>query len=83
MPITLETYFEHNGETKTISDHDRDLIHELSKRNDSVCNLDQYIANAEPDQELKMLWTELRDQEKENVRRLKKIIVNHIKKSCF
>ncbi len=83
MPITAETYFEHNGETKTISDHDRDLIYELSKRNDSVSHLDKYIANAEPDKELKMFWIDLKKQEKENVRRLKKIIVSHIKKSCF
>ncbi|MCX8495744.1 MAG: hypothetical protein ORN51_06125 [Akkermansiaceae bacterium] len=83
MPITAETYFEHNGETKTISDHDRDLIHELRKRNDSVCHLDQYIANVQLDKDLKMFWTELKNQEKENVRRLKKIIVGHIKTSCL
>jgi hypothetical protein len=83
MPIAVEASMEHIGETKALANHDRDMIHELSKRIDAVWHLDQYIANADMDKELKQFWSELKTQEQENVKRLKKIMARHIEKNCF
>ena len=70
MPIAVEACMEHIGETKALANHDRDMIHELSKRIDAVWHLDQYIANAEKDKELKQFWSELKAQEQDNVKRI-------------
>mgnify|MGYP007042152684 CR=1 FL=1 len=35
------------------------------------------------DKELKQFWSELKTQEQENVKRLKKIMTRHIEKNCF
>jgi len=83
MPLAAEPNFEHIGETKAMSNHDRDMIHELSKRIDSVWHLDQYIANAQCDKELKTFWIDLKEHEKDNVQRLKKIIARHVEANCF
>jgi hypothetical protein len=83
MPLAAEEYLEHIGETKAIANHDRDMIHELSKRIDTVWHLDQYIANADKDKELKQFWTDLKAEEQENVKRLKKIVARHVEKNCF
>jgi hypothetical protein len=83
MPIAVEACMEHIGETKALANHDRDMIHELSKRIDAVWHLDQYIANAEKDKELKQFWSELKAEEQDNVKRLKKIMARHIEKNCF
>ncbi|MDF1811258.1 MAG: hypothetical protein P1V20_03565 [Verrucomicrobiales bacterium] len=60
-----------------------DMIHELSKRLDSVWRYDQYFANAIDDVELKMLWMEFKEEEKNNIRRLKKQIQKYIAKGYF
>lgn len=60
-----------------------DMIHELSKRLDSVWRYDQYLANAIDDVELKMLWMEFKEEEKNNIRRLKKQIQKYIAKGYF
>jgi hypothetical protein len=83
MPLVLEKSIEHIGETKAAANHDRDMIHELSKRIDAVWHADQYIANAETDKELKQFWTDLKSQELENVKKLKKLVTRHIGKDCF
>ncbi len=83
MSLEVEESMEHIGETKAIANHDHDMIHELSKRIDAVWRYDQYIANAEKDEELVQFWSGLKTQEQENVRRLKKLIASHVAKNCF
>lgn len=83
MTTTAEKTMEHIGETKGAANHDHDMVHELSKRLDALWRFDQYIANAEKDNELKQLWQDLKAQETENVKRLKACIRTHIEKNCF
>jgi hypothetical protein len=73
----------HIGETKAIANHDHDLIHEMSKRLDGVWRYDQYIANAEGNADLQKLWREFKQQDQQNVDRLKDLIRQEIKKGCF
>ncbi|MDF1811239.1 MAG: hypothetical protein P1V20_03465 [Verrucomicrobiales bacterium] len=82
MTISEETT-KHIGETKCAANHDHDMIHELSKRLDAVWRYDQYIANASDDKELRKLWCDFKEQEKDNVSRLKKQIQKHIEEDCF
>ena len=46
MSVAAESEYCHIGESSGCSDHDRDLVHELSRRLDSLWRYDQYIANA-------------------------------------
>ena len=46
MSMTTEKEYEHIGATRGCADHDQDLVHELSRRLDSVWRYDEYIANA-------------------------------------
>jgi hypothetical protein len=48
-----------------------DVIHELSKRLDALWRYDQYTANAKDDSPLPGFWKEMKQQEQENVKRLK------------
>lgn len=83
MSMVAEKEMEQIGKSKAIANHDHDMIHELSKRIDAVWRFDQYIANAEGDSELQDFWRELKEQEQENVRRLKEFVAEHIEKDCF
>lgn len=74
---------EHLGDTRASANHDRDLVHELSKRLDSVWRYDQFIANAEGKEELQELWQDLKDQDTANVERLKRAIKREIEAGCF
>jgi hypothetical protein len=82
MAVQTET-MEHIGETKGIENHDHDLIHELSKRLDAIWRYDQRIANAEGHVALQDLWRELKRQDQENVKRMKQLVAEEIKKGCF
>ncbi len=59
------------------------MIHDLSKRLDALWRYDQYIANAKDDEELSGFWENVKRQDEENVRLLKEIIKDHVKKDCF
>ncbi len=83
MSPAIEECLEHIGETKAVANHDRDMIHELSKRIDAVWHFDQYIANAEKDKELRQFWLDLKSQEQENVKKLRKIVARHVEKGCL
>ena len=83
MSLAAEKEFAHLGETCGCADHDHDLIHELSRRLDSLWRFDQYIANAEWRDELKQFWCELKRQEEQNVRRLKELIEQEVRNKCF
>ena len=73
----------HVGETRGASNHDRDLVQELSRRLDFVWRSDQYIANAQDDPALEEFWQELKEQEEGNVAQLKKLIGDEVRKGCF
>jgi hypothetical protein len=83
MALAAEKELKHMGESKGAADHDRDLIHELSKRLDAVWRYDQYVANAEDIGPLKDLWRDLKRQDQENVKRIKQLIAEEIRKNCF
>ena len=85
MPTTMtpETHYSHVGESRGCADHDRDLIHELSKRLDFLWRVDQYIANAESDEELQGFWREIKKQEARNCDRARTFIKKHVERNCF
>ena len=83
MRIAAEKEMAHIGETQGAADHDHDMIHELSKRLDGLWRLDQYIANADGFSDLQTFWRDLKQQEKQNVARLKKFVAEHCAKECF
>jgi len=83
MAATSEKAVQHMGETKGAPDHDYDMVHELSKRLESLWRYDQYIANAEGDADLQNLWRDLKRQDQDNVKRLKGLVAKHIKENCF
>lgn len=79
--VTRET--EHIGDTRGAANHDHDMVHELSKRLDSLWRSDQYIANAEDHPQVRKFWERIQEQERSNVDRLKQLIAEHVKKGCF
>lgn len=83
MAITAEPSLEHIGETAGMKDHDRDIVHELSKRLDCLWRCDQYIANAEGHDDLVNFWHEVKHQEQRNIDQLRAMIRSHIGKECF
>ena len=83
MTLTAEKQMEHIGETKGCADHDHDLVHELNKRLDALWRYDQYIANAEGKSELQNFWKELKQQDQQNVDRLKHLVASEIENECF
>jgi len=83
MTLSAEKEMAHLGETRGCEDHDHDLIHELSRRLDSIWRYDQRIANAEGHSVLQALWRDLKRQDQENVKRLKQAISEELQKGCF
>jgi hypothetical protein len=83
MSMIAEKEMAHIGETKGAENHDHDMIHELSKRLDALWRYDQYIANSQNDTELQGFWEELKEQEQDNVKRLKEFVKEHIERDCF
>jgi hypothetical protein len=83
MQMAAEQEYAHIGETHGAEDHDHDLIHELSKRLDSVWRIDQYIANADGKPEIQSFWRQLKSQEVKTVERLKELVKEEVKANCF
>lgn len=83
MTLAAEQEFQHIGETSACTDHDHDLVHELSRRLDCLWRYDQYIANADWRGELRQFWEEMKIQEKHNIERLKELIRDEIRSDCF
>ncbi|HEY7864195.1 MAG TPA: hypothetical protein VIE39_11070 [Thermoanaerobaculia bacterium] len=83
MTLAAEKELAHIGETCAVADHDHDLIHDLGKRLDALWRYDQYIANAETRPALQELWRDLKEQEIDNVQRLKQVLVAEIEENCF
>ena len=83
MSMTTEKEYKHIGETRGCEDHDRDLVHELSRCLDGVWRYDQYIANANGLADLQDFWRNVKAQEQENIQQLKKLISQHVQSNCF
>lgn len=83
MTLAAEEQLEHIGETAGCADHDRDLVHELSRRLDCLWRCDQFIANADGHPELQAFWRDIKSQEKENIKRMKGLMATEIKQDCF
>lgn len=83
MTLMAERQLEHIGETKGCADHDHDIVHELSKRLDSLWRCDQYIANAKGHPKLKKFWEDIKTQEADNITRMKELLAEHVSKGCF
>ena len=83
MALSAEKELKHIGETSGMADHDHDLIHELGKRLDALWRYDQYIANADWRDKLRQFWEDMKDQEQENVKRLKELIAEEVRSECF
>jgi GH15 family glucan-1,4-alpha-glucosidase len=83
MTLAAEKELEHIGETSGCADHDHDLVHELSKRLDSLWRYDQYIANAQGHSAIVKFWKDMKKQEQTNIGRLKELITEEIKSGCF
>jgi len=83
MATTFEKHTKHVGETAAMKDHDRDLIHELSRRTDFLWRCDQFIANADGHEELQDFWRDVKKQELGNTDKMRKLIQKEIKQDCF
>lgn len=83
MALAAEKEFAHIGETSGCADHDHDLIHELSRRLDAVWRFDQYIANAAGRDNLIRFWTNMKQQETENIIDLKELVAGEVHNGCF
>ncbi|TVQ51788.1 MAG: hypothetical protein EA377_11625 [Phycisphaerales bacterium] len=83
MTLTAEKEYQHIGETAGATDHDFDLVHELTRRLETLWRCDQFIANASGKPELQKFWREIKQQEQQNVKRLKELICDEVKEECF
>ena len=82
-PLGTGNRWEHIGENQGCADHDHDLVHELSRRLDSVWRYDQFIANAEGREILQACWREFKEQDMRSIERLKEVLKDEIKNGCF
>lgn len=73
----------HPEETCGCAGHGRDLIHELSKRTDALGRYDQRIDNADGRADLQAFGRDFKRQEQENVRRLKQLTCEEVRKDCL
>ena len=84
--MSLQTYqkeVEHLGESQGVKDRDHDMIQDLSRRLDALWRYDQYIANAEGYESVQAFWRKVKEQEKENIVQLKKLLSEHIRLGDF
>lgn len=82
-PSSTEEQWEHIGESAGCANHDRDLVHDLSRRLNAVWRYDQFVANAEGHEELQACWRDLKKQEMQAIERLKSLMKNEISNRCF
>jgi hypothetical protein len=84
--MSLEAYQKevaHMGESRGVKDHDHDMIHDLSRRLDALWRYDQYIDNAQGYKSVQAFWEKVKQQEKDNIKELKKLLSEHIKLGDF
>lgn len=78
-----EKAVQHIGETQGLANHDHDMVHELSKKLDALWRYDQYIANAKGDKALQKFWEKAKEEDMRDVKELKELIAEHVRKDCF
>ena len=83
MQTTTTAEIGHSDELKPSKLHDQDLVHELSRRLESLLRFAQCIANAEGDAKVQQTWHDLESQELANIRNLKQLIIDRIEKGEF
>jgi hypothetical protein len=83
MTLAAERELAHMGETAGCSDHDHDLVHELSRRLDALWRYDQYIFNAEWRDDLRQFWMDAKALEQQAIQRLKELIAQEVRNGCF
>jgi hypothetical protein len=80
MPTVAEQQMEHIGETRGVSDCTHDLVQILAQRASDLWRYDQYIANADGHSQVRDFWLRLKQQDRENVDRLKRLLVEELQK---
>ncbi|MFM8890904.1 MAG: hypothetical protein ACKOTB_04625 [Planctomycetia bacterium] len=83
MILAAEKEWCHLGESAGLADHDHDLVHELSRRLDSLWRYDQYIANAEWRDDIRQVWCAAKAAEKQAIQRLRELIAQEVRNGCF
>lgn len=83
MTTATEKRYAHIGETCGCSDHDHDLLHELSRRLDTLWRVDQFIANADGQARRQEFWRDLKRQEQANVDHIKHFLSDDIRQGRF
>ena len=83
MSLAAQRELEHIGESRGCEDHDHDLVHELGKRLDALWRYDQYLANASDKTPIQELWRDLKEQETDNINRIKQLIRDEVEHGCF
>ncbi len=81
--LAAEKQLEQIGKSCGCDHHDYDLVHELNARLSFLWRCDQYVANADGNVPLQNLWRDIKQQEQENVERIKEHIADEISKGCF
>jgi len=61
------------------SDHDHDLVAELSRRLDNLWRYDQDIANAEWRNDLRQFWMDAKAMEQQAISRLKQLMAQEVR----
>ncbi|MEZ6097813.1 MAG: hypothetical protein R3E01_02465 [Pirellulaceae bacterium] len=82
MTLAAEQELKHVGESQGCANHDHDLVHELSRRLDALWRYDQYIANAEGHENATQFWNDVKNQEQENIQRLRGLIAEEVRNDC-
>lgn len=77
MLLPAEIELAHLGETASRADHD--LIHELSRRLDSLPRYDQYISNAQQHEVLRQFWCNMKSQEVQTIQLLKELLAEEMR----
>lgn len=83
METALQHPVERSSGLPKLHLEDEELVHQLSRRLDFLCHYAECIANAEGDAEVQRTWRDLEQQEIQNIRRLKELIVGRIEKGEF
>jgi hypothetical protein len=65
------------------ANHDYDLVHDLKHRLDAIWHYDQHIANARGHEKIQQYWMGVKQQDEDNIKRLKSLIGDEISRGCF
>lgn len=83
METVAEKERQQAGALEGARHYDHELVHELSKRLDTLWRYGECLANAEGDPEMQKTWRELKLQEQVKINELKHLITSCIEKGEF